>query len=409
VPPPPPPPPPPQQGRRRSTRRGWLVVGIAAALVGIVLAVVVVGGVGTDGRSGDGSGEPWVSTTYGDSHGLVTDGERVCSTTLTGNLYCLDAATGEEVFSEEIGESVTSPVLVDDVMLVGSEGLTVTQRGVGLHAYSFDGERLWYEPIDLSYNQQLPVVDGVVAVIEGHGGAELVGVDVVTGEERWRAFPSDVSDAPSLSDQVLTDGRRFYVGMETDFDSDTADAHVVAVDPATGAELWRAGLGPDVQSLHALDDLALSEDGTVATLMAAALEGTNQLVVLDTATGQVLRQTPLTSSDASTMQGSGMSVIPLAGTTIMADGANLGASDASGRVLWEAPAPTVEPGTSPANPGELVDEGGRLYLVGEDVVEIDPATGAATPVAEGVNATDVVAVDDLLVVAGAERLEARSL
>jgi hypothetical protein len=117
----------------------------------------------------------------------------------------------------------------------------------------------------------------------------------------------------------------------------------------------------------------------------------------------------LTSSDASTMQGSGMSVIPLAGTMIMADGANLGASDASGRVLWEIPAPTVEPGASPANPGELVDEGGRLYLVGEDVVEIDPATGAATPVAEGVNATDVVAVDDLLVVAGAERLEARSL
>lgn len=386
---------------------------LGAVLVVAVAGVFVVRGSGSDdgsdgdgGRNGEGggaeqAGDGWVSEAHGNSLGLVTTGGQVCATTVTAGLYCLDAATGEPRFDQEVGSSVTSPALVDDTLLVGTTEGSGPSATSALHAFSLDGEELWSAPLDVSDDQQLPVIDGVVGVADGRVNGELVGIDVASGEERWRTFSGDPLEVPQVTGTVFADGERFYAGLQViDEDNPQPGAAVAAIDPATGQELWRTDLGPELTSFLGIEDLAASEDGSTVTLIGRGADTPNHLVVLDTATGEIVRQETLTSNYGS--------LLPVDASMLVADGASLVAQGADGQELWAVPAPSAS-GDEMSDPGELVEEGGRVYLAGYDVFEVDPADGATALVAEGVSAMDVAVVDGLLVIAGISQLEARSL
>lgn len=384
---------------------------VGAVLAVAVAGVVVVRGSGSDdgsdgGRNGEGGGAEeagagWVSEAQGNSVGLVATGGQVCGTTVTAELYCLDAATGEPRFDREIGSSVTPPALVDDTLLVGTTEGSGPRATSGLHAFSLDGEELWSAPLEVSDNQQLPVIDGVVGVADGRVNGELVGIDVASGEERWRTFSGDPLEVPQVTGTVFADGERFYAGLQViDEDNPQPGSAVAAIDPATGQELWRTDLGPELTSFLGMEDLAASEDGSTVTLIGRGADTPNHLVVLDTATGEIVRQETLTSNYGS--------LLPVDTTMLVADGVNLTAHGADGQELWAVPVPSAS-GDAMSDPGELVQEGGRVYLTGYDVFEVDPADGATALVAESVSATDVAVVDGLLVLAGISQLEARPL
>jgi outer membrane protein assembly factor BamB len=329
----------------------------------------------------------------------VTNGEQVCSTSTSGDLYCVDAATGEPGFTQDVGATVTSPGLADDTLLVG----VAVGTEMGVQAYSLGGDRLWSASVEVGAADQLGAVDGVVAVVDGLTAGELVGLDLATGEERWRAFTGDRAFVPTLVGGALTDGERFYVGMETyDGGGPTPESWVAAIDPATSEELWRAPLGLEFDGFFlGLSDLAFSDDGNTVTFVVAGDEGTDHLVALDTASGEVRWRAVVPGMESS--------VVQVGDRVLVAGGPDLTAYGPDGLEQWSVPNPIIRQDLSRTDPGELVHEGDHVYLVGEEVFEIDPATGAEEMVAEGVGAADVAVVDGLLVVSGTSSLEARPL
>jgi outer membrane protein assembly factor BamB len=380
------------------------VAAAVLAMVAVVAAVVVAGSgdesARDDGSGGSGSGvsgegaDGWVSDVGANSTLLADTDEVVCST--AGSLlYCLDAETGDEVFTEQLDDgSASSPVVVDDRVLVATSR-ALTGR---LHAFGLDGEALWDAPFGVRAEREMPVVDGVVTVVDDD---ELVGVDVSNGEELWRTYTSDEIEGPNaVGPDTYTDGTHVYAAIELiDPRAGDASGHVVAVDPASGREVWRSPLLGDIGFGVGVAAAAPFDDGSAVVFLMGG--DPRRVIVLDAGTGQLLWEAPIGSDYAS--------IVHVAGATVVADGADMRSYDAEGRQSWHVPAPVLERTPSLVSPGELVFDDGRLFAAGYDVYEIDPASGASQLVREGVSATDVAVVGDLLVIAGIGSLEALPL
>jgi outer membrane protein assembly factor BamB len=389
------PPDPQHRGGPRRTRVRVAAAGLVVAGIVAALAVRQSGGGGAEpGSSGDG----WEAEQFGNSQMLAADREQVCSVTSDSLVYCLDPATGEEVFSRQLYLGVlTSPVLADGGVLLGgsSSGADGT-----VFAYSADGGDLWEAPLVVTSDRPLLVVGDVVAVVSGNGSdGALVGLDAGSGAERWRSYNVEAgSTAQLLSPRVFTDGNRLYVAVtETDGGGATGVGHVVAVDPASGQEIWRSpaiagiGLGRSIASAAPFADgsaAAFAVDASAAG--ADGTRGGGRVVVLDSATGAVRWEVPTTTS---------ASVAHIEGLTIAVDGTDMRAYDSTGGEVWEAELPVSE--EAPAEPAvtSLVVEGGRLFGIGRDVYAIDPTTGASELVAASGTTSDVAVAGDSLVIA----------
>jgi outer membrane protein assembly factor BamB len=244
----------------------------------------------------------------------------------------------------------------------------------------------------------MPVVDGMVTVVDGQ---QLVGVDVSDGEEPWEAYTSDEFEDPHVSgDDVFTNGTHVYAAIELlDPRAGNASGHIVALDPASGTEIWRSPLLGDVGFGLGIAAAAPFEDGSAIAFL---MEGTpRRVLVLEAATGQLRWEVDLASVYAS--------VVHIDGSTIVADGPVTRSYDGAGGERWAIRSPEIERTPDFESPGELVVDHGRLFSVGYDIHEIDPATGDSELIRDGVSATDVVIVDDLLIFAGISGLEALPL
>jgi outer membrane protein assembly factor BamB len=344
------------------------------------------------GPSGAAGG--WVVQEVGNDPFAAND-TTVCTAALRAVLYCVDARTGDELFSQQLDNGPPdSAVLLEDRLLVSNPGAPTGE----LDAFSLEGERLWRTPLGVSARQQLPVVDGVVTVVDSEEGpAELVGVDVADGRERWRAFTGGYERPHVDSPRVFTDGVRVYTGVER---IDPIEAAVVgniaAVDPASGETLWTS---PQLDDIGRGDGIAAAAPFDDGSAVAFLMDGRpRRIVVLDAATGQLRWEVPVAFGRAD--------IVHADGTTVVSDGPDMRAHDAEGRQLWEAPSPVFERSPGPVERDELVFDDGRLFLVGFDVYEVDPATGASRLVHERPGASDAAVVGDHLVIAGVTELEA---
>jgi hypothetical protein len=84
----------------------------------------------------------WVDKTRGQSNSLVSHGDTVCSTR-AHDLYRLDGHSGDEIFTERLPGTATSPSLAEDILVVGDDS---TAAGV-LYGLSLDGQKLWSLPL----------------------------------------------------------------------------------------------------------------------------------------------------------------------------------------------------------------------------------------------------------------------
>jgi outer membrane protein assembly factor BamB len=386
-----------------------LVVGAVAAVAALVVGIVAVGSGGGDssdggggsGSGGGGDGDGWVVPEHGNSFLLSARDDLACSTD-GGSVFCVDPASGEDRFTAELDRGLaTPPALLDDRVLIASSGAITGD----LYAFSLDGERLWRESYAIDAELDMPVVGDVLVAIED---GELVGIDVADGEEAWRSYvPADNQDGrlgdnegpQAVGDDVFTDGTLVYLPIETiDVDAGPAEpvGNIVAVDPATGREVWRSDVLGDIGFGVGIADAApFVEGGAVAFLM----EGTpRRIVVLDTADGRMRWESPIASEYSNIVDAGGM--------TIVADGPDMRALDRDGGTAWEVPSPVIERSPSLLGPGELVVDHDRLFIAGVDVLEVDPASGESELLRPDVNATDVAIAADLLVIAGISDLEA---
>ncbi len=159
-----------------------------------------------------------------------------------GRLYVLNAADGAGIWSREYGpewhrnydRSRSTPAVVDGrVYLISGMGRVVCFDAE-------DGEILWsVDTIERFSGSNIRwgiaesplVVDGLVICHPGGPDAAVVALDAATGETRWTS--RGLNDASAYCSPVLATlaGVRQVV-------TQTAD-HVVGVDVATGAVLWR--------------------------------------------------------------------------------------------------------------------------------------------------------------------------
>jgi outer membrane protein assembly factor BamB len=382
-------------------RKGPLaVIGLAvAAAVGVAVVVTREDGGGGDGGGSD-EGDGWVAVDAGDAKLLASDGETVCSSLLFNQLTCLDAATGDEVFTVQIpeGELLSSPILAGDQVVLARSGMSSGR----LTAFGLDGEPRWDASMEVRTEAVIPVVaDGAVAAVVDSG--QLVGVDLATGEDRWRQYGDkmDFDVAHVSGDNAYTDGTLVYASVEAPLDPASGDTSgtIVAIDGATGAEAWRSPELGDIGYGVGADDAAAFADGSAVAFL---MGGTpRRVIALDNASGALRWEVPVASDYAD--------IVDVGDATVVVDGRDMRAYDRQGTELWHVPTPVLESEPTLLGPGRLVFSGERLFLAGYDLYEIDPATGASVLLDDDVVATDAAVAGDLLLIAGTDALIGRPL
>ncbi|MFC4407594.1 outer membrane protein assembly factor BamB family protein [Haloarchaeobius iranensis] len=153
----------------------------------------------------------------GTTRPVVADG-RVYTHDLDTNVYCVDAATGDEVWSRTPTDPQGSPAVGEDAVIVPS----------GEHVLGLDpasGETLWTGPaVRSTVFAPSPVVHDGVAYVPY--GLSLYAIDAVDGTTLWEHTTGhETTGTPAVSDGTV------YYGDE--------DTYVYALDAATGAEQWR--------------------------------------------------------------------------------------------------------------------------------------------------------------------------
>jgi outer membrane protein assembly factor BamB len=347
--------------------------------------------------------EGWVDERVLDDAELVRHGDVVCSTSRE-ELFCVEAASGDVVLSEQLGGVATAPALVDDTLVVAVAG---GPTGSDVRGYSLEGEQLW-ELADLqglevdptaALRHQLSAVGEIVAVPLGGmalTGNGVVGIDARSGAEVWRAFDGAGSVGPGGGamgpfGDVLSDGSRFYAEMLTDMGVPA----VVALDPASGTELWRYELDTPPADPVLLRSVAPVTGGSAVALAFSGQPA--QFVVVDAATGVPRWDVPI--------EGDQVGVTHLDGVTVVVDAGSMRAFDDDGTELWSEPAPgggnspdDLESQTVP----EMVVESDTIYALDIDVHTVDISDGTTRQVHTRSFSTDVAVAAGHLVVAGRE-------
>ena len=229
----------------------------------------------------------------------MVDGDEVVFADWGGTVHSVEASTGEDRWTFELGGAVmSSPALTDDAVLVAN-------------------------------------------------GSTLVCLDRATGTERWRAEISDHPIAITPASPVVADGL-VVIGtasgeLMVPVDDYTFRGSLAAFDLATGAPAWRRwftsgdaaeGNGVGIWSTPSFDpERGLLFVGTGNTYEPPAAPMSDSLVALDAATGEVRWHRQFTYPDVwSTAHAGGLDADVGAGPNLWtADGRDLvGAGDKAG-------------------------------------------------------------------------------
>ena len=177
-----------------------------------------------------------------------------------GNLYAVDASTGEEVWQFETGRWVSSsPSVIEGTVFVGSGDNTL---------YAVDtstGEEVWQFETGSGIQSSPAVADGFVFVRSDDGN--LYAVDASTGEEVWQFEIRRWG----LSSPAVADGTVF-VGSNTHSDG-IYDSYLYAVDANTGEKVWHFETGTWVRSSPSVTNGTVfvgSDDGNLYAVDASA-------------------------------------------------------------------------------------------------------------------------------------------
>ncbi|MDN5795001.1 MAG: PQQ-binding-like beta-propeller repeat protein [Intrasporangium sp.] len=191
------------------------------AVVGGAVATAAVGtALWANSRQPDGMVEPDWAFETGDevySSPAVADG-RVLIGSVDSNLYCLDAATGEQRWKYATGGSVTSsPAVADGTVFVGSNDMH-------LHAVTLDTGRARWTYAAAGVIHSSPTVSGGTVYV-GARDNFLHAVNAAEGSARWRFKGGNwFNSSPTVANGTL------YVGCR--------DHEVYALDAATGRKRW---------------------------------------------------------------------------------------------------------------------------------------------------------------------------
>lgn len=303
-----------------------------------------------------------MTPSFGQPTPAVGDG-LVIASGATG-LVAVDAETGAERWRSPQLASESSPLLWGGMVYIGTwgDGLKALDAATGEEVWQF---RTGAVPVPDnlppdSFDSSPTIVDGTLYVGEGPYGG-LFALDPATGEERWRFDTHGGStSSPAVRDGVV------YIASDALWDvnaDDPAPSSLYAVDAATGEERWHVAFGPE--------DLTFSSpvagNGAVVIGVTNPMAGTAYYLAVDPATGDELWRVDLEGPLWVANSGASGDLFYLAG----GETPFLLAVDAStGEERWRFgiglslfPAPTIADGV--------------IYLQSQDgnLIALDAATG----------------------------------
>lgn len=201
----------------------------------------------------------------------VADGTVYCSLGGDGGssynfVYAIDDATGTTRWHEKAPEGTGKPVVVDDVVYVGTESSLYGRAYVTAYDAD-DGSIRWSSEFDSDDPSISVEMTGPVAVQDETAYAATTegtyALDATDGSEKW----TDDRDAEAVA---ANDETVFIVGGGS-----VGDRNVVALDPADGTENW--------SSNHDGETLTLADD--TLYVVSGGPSDAQKLFALDTADG----------------------------------------------------------------------------------------------------------------------------
>ncbi len=196
-------------------------------------------------------------------------GDRLYVGANDGNLYCLQAATGQVLWTFATGGEVRSRPAVDPaagrVWFASADGC--------IYCLNTDGAELWRQDTGAAvYSSPLRVGDRLLCA---NNAGDVLSLDPATGAEQWR----NEDPGYSIESDLCSDGEKVYAGCW--------DRFVYAIDLEAGSLVWKVpGKGSEKEG-GASRYYSPADCGPV--VVGDSLFVTDRgywLAVLDTATGQ---------------------------------------------------------------------------------------------------------------------------
>lgn len=167
---------------------------------------------------------------------------------LKRHLLCLSAADGTEVWRATVDSTHAEDPYEGFIVEHGYASSTPATDGErvfvffgkdGVVAFDLEGKQVWAtnvgtksDPAKWGGGTSCIVVDGVVVVNAGIEGHAIVGLDATSGKELWRVDNAKFTNSWSTPCVVEAGGRKEAVFNMPE--------QIIAIDPATGKELWTA-------------------------------------------------------------------------------------------------------------------------------------------------------------------------
>ncbi|MDD9369325.1 MAG: PQQ-binding-like beta-propeller repeat protein [Acidimicrobiales bacterium] len=305
-------------------------------------------GPGSDAAAGDEAAAEW-----------VRHGHDLANTRAVPDETALDPTTVAELAPawevDDILGVTGTPAVVDGVVYIGD--WTGHLRALDAET----GDQVWIHDLGGGYVGGSVAVDDTQVVV-GTFDARLVSLDRASGEPLWEASVDDHPKAVVFGSPVLVDGMVVVgVGSFEVFapgDPPTFRGSVVALDAATGEEVWRfwltrgdatEGPGVSIWSSPAVDtERGVLYVGTGQAYALPAPARSDALLALDLRTGEEVWTTQFTSGDAWTITdpsgldadvGAAPNLFEADGTDAVGVGDKAGAYRAldrdTGDILWE--------------------------------------------------------------------------
>ncbi|MBI3790955.1 MAG: PQQ-binding-like beta-propeller repeat protein [Gemmatimonadetes bacterium] len=245
-------------------------------------------------------------------------------------LYAFDQATGQLVWvfrdAATTGPGYFTPVLAGDGVLTGSES------GYAYHLRSLDGTLRWrvYVGTDSSPTRVWePAVSGAIAVFAFQRNTNtltggIVALDLASGSELWRQELTPVVPgmlAGPLGAPLIRDSLVVVAGE---------DGTVRAFDVGTGRSVWAS---PRSAGLGLLENELLQIDASASSVVVAASGGSLTSLTLNT--GLVRWRITLDRGQALLAP---LRVASGVIYTVLLDGTVVAVSEVDGSTLWRAPA-----------------------------------------------------------------------
>ncbi len=303
-----------------------------------------------------------------------------------GSLHALNAQTGEVVWTYATGADVMEPNLQVPLGITGSahvaDGVVyVGDSAAVLHAIdAATGEAIWMAKVDEQTAASIwssPIVwNGVVYVgvasVAKEAGfrGSVIALDAASGETVWQTYvvPDTVDGAGVFSVPAIdTERGVLYVGTQNAYTEHEAPfgypISILALDAATGAEVWAFLAPPNDGVTSPIDDVGFSASPNLFT---ATIDGTERDLVgegqksgmyyaVDRDTGEVVWSTTVSPAgflggmEGTSAAANGIVAVPATNWPEFdgpATGLVSGLDWSTGEVVWTAE--QIAPAASPA-------------------------------------------------------------